>query len=128
MSDLSRADLKKKIQAILKDADLEKTSAKKVRQELEDEMKCDLKDRKDEINDIINDVIDEQEAANGEDESGEEVSPNENYHEMKTSQGPSRLCLKRSGCRNETHDRIIFVQGIAASFQCRVCSRNRASV
>jgi len=44
---LSTADLKKKIADILKDADLETTSAKKVRTQLEEETGSDLSTRKD---------------------------------------------------------------------------------
>jgi len=53
MAELSAAELKSKITAILKDADLETTSAKKVRTELEEDVGKDLTDRKEEINTII---------------------------------------------------------------------------
>lgn len=45
---------------ILKDADLSKTSAKKVRQELETRLGCDLLDRKKEIDGLVMDFINNQ--------------------------------------------------------------------
>ena len=53
MSELSSAELKVKIAAILKEADLETTSAKKVRMQLEEDLKTDLTGRKEEIGKII---------------------------------------------------------------------------
>ncbi len=53
MSDLTSAELKSKIAAILKEADLETTSAKKVRMQLEEDLKADLTGRKEEIGKII---------------------------------------------------------------------------
>jgi len=46
MSDVSKETLKKEIAALLKSADLTKTSAKKIRQELEKKLDTDLDDRK----------------------------------------------------------------------------------
>ena len=63
---LSSAELKKKIAAILKDADLETTSAKKVRTQLEEETGDDLTSRKEEIGKLIQEVMDE----NADDEDG----------------------------------------------------------
>ena len=63
---LSSAELKKKIAAILKDADLETTSAKKVRTQLEEETGSDLTSRKEEIGKLIQEVMDE----NADDEDG----------------------------------------------------------
>lgn len=45
---------------ILKDADLSKTSAKKVRQDLEERLGCDLTDRKKEIDGLVMDFINNQ--------------------------------------------------------------------
>ena len=53
MSELSSEELKNKIAAILKEADLETTSAKKVRMQLEEDLKTDLTGRKEEIGKII---------------------------------------------------------------------------
>ncbi|CAB4055383.1 UAF30 [Lepeophtheirus salmonis] len=69
----SRSELKKKVTEILKDADLESTSAKKVRKQLEDDLDMDLTDRKEEVNDIIQEVMDENEE-DEEDEGGKQSS------------------------------------------------------
>ena len=69
---LSTEDLKKRISDILKDADLETTSAKKVRTQLEEE---DLSSRKEEIGRIIQEVMDENADDNEEEE--DEVDENE---------------------------------------------------
>ena len=65
---LTTADLKKRIADILKDADLETTSAKKVRTQLEEDTGSDLSSRKEEIGRIIQEVMDET----ADDESGDE--------------------------------------------------------
>ena len=65
---LTTADLKKRIADILKDADLETTSAKKVRTQLEEDAGSDLSSRKEEIGRIIQEVMDET----ADDESGDE--------------------------------------------------------
>lgn len=53
MADISKADLKKEIAAILKDADLTTMSAKKVREEIEDKLDCDLSSRKKEVDSLV---------------------------------------------------------------------------
>ena len=53
MADLTGPELKAKIAAILKEADLETTSAKKVRMQLEEDLKADLTSRKEEIGKLI---------------------------------------------------------------------------
>ncbi len=53
MANLTGAELKAKIAAILKEADLETTSAKKVRMQLEEDLKADLTGRKEEIGKLI---------------------------------------------------------------------------
>ena len=72
MADTSKADLKKEIQAILKDADLDNTSAKKVRLELQEKLDCDLTDRKKEVDQLVMEVIDEQTQEDDEEEKSEE--------------------------------------------------------
>ena len=69
---LSGADLKKRIAEILKDADLETTSAKKVRMQLEEDTKTDLTSRKEEIGKLIQEVIDDMEDEEEEDEDDDE--------------------------------------------------------
>lgn len=56
---------------ILKDADLSKTSAKKVRQELEEKLQCDLTDRKKEIDGLVMDFINNQSSDEAEESEGE---------------------------------------------------------
>jgi len=46
MSEITKSELKKEIQEILKDADLDNTSAKKVRLQLQEKLDVDLTDRK----------------------------------------------------------------------------------
>ena len=53
MADLTGPELKAKIATILKEADLETTSAKKVRMQLEEDLKADLTSRKEEIGKLI---------------------------------------------------------------------------
>merc|ERR1712117_187675 len=68
---VTSAELRKRITAILKEADLEKTSAKKVRSQLEEDLGGqDLTSRKDEINGIIKQVMDEMDDDDDEDEDG----------------------------------------------------------
>ncbi|XP_076252337.1 upstream activation factor subunit spp27 homolog Non2 [Rhynchophorus ferrugineus] len=57
MADISKEDLRKEIAAILKDADLASTSAKKVRQELEEKLDVKLQSRKKEIDDLVMEFV-----------------------------------------------------------------------
>jgi len=81
MADISKEDLKKEIQEILKDADLDNTSAKKVRLQLQEKLDCDLAERKKEVDQLVMEVIDEQtqedeeDAEDEEEESGSEDEP-----------------------------------------------------
>jgi len=77
MADISKEQLKKEIQDILKDADLDNTSAKKVRLQLQEKLDCDLTDRKKEVDELVMEVIDEttQDDDEEEEESEEEESP-----------------------------------------------------
>ena len=70
--DLTGAELKKRIAEILKDADLETTSAKKVRMQLEEDSKSDLTSRKEEIGKLIQEVIDDMEDDEEEEEDDED--------------------------------------------------------
>ena len=74
---LTSAELKKKIGDILKDADLETTSAKKVRTQLEEDTGSDLSSRKEEIGKLIQAVMDE----NADEEDGEEEEEGEGEEE-----------------------------------------------
>lgn len=52
---------------ILKDADLSKTSARKVRQELERKLDCDLTDRKKEVDELVMEFINDRSDEDSED-------------------------------------------------------------
>lgn len=81
MADISKEDLKKEIQEILKDADLDNTSAKKVRLQLQEKLGCDLTERKKEVDSLVMEVIDEKESQD--DEDGEEEDDEEEEEEEK---------------------------------------------
>merc|ERR1712156_349721 len=84
--DFSTADLKKHIGGILKDVDLETTSAKKVRMQLEKDLDIDLTDRKEEIVKLIQDVINEMED-NDNDDKKEESEDEKPEKKSKKSKG-----------------------------------------
>lgn len=48
------------ISAILKDADLATTSAKKVRQQIEEKLECDLTERRKEIDELVMDCLEKK--------------------------------------------------------------------
>ena len=81
---LTGAELKRRIAEFLKDADLETTSAKKVRMQLEEDTKLDLTSRKEEIGKLIQEVIDDMEDEEEDEEeeekpkNGDVRSPNKN--------------------------------------------------
>ncbi|KAH8268789.1 hypothetical protein KR018_006647 [Drosophila ironensis] len=60
MSDISSEDLRREIQAVLKDADLSAISAKRVREQVEGKLNCSLLNRKKEFDKIVMEVINEQ--------------------------------------------------------------------
>jgi len=69
---VDKAKLRKTITAILEDADLDTVSAKKVRQQVEAQLKVDLTDRKKEVDDLVMEIVEEKQEANkSEDESDE---------------------------------------------------------
>ena len=81
--DVSQAELKKEIQAILKKvADLDNSSAKKVRLELQEKLDCDLTERKKEVDQLVMEVIDEQtQEDDEEEEDGSEEEEEEEEEE-----------------------------------------------
>eukprot|EP00092_Neocalanus_flemingeri_P037255 GFUD01040574.1.p2 GENE.GFUD01040574.1~~GFUD01040574.1.p2 ORF type:complete len:282 (-),score=127.91 GFUD01040574.1:1925-2770(-) len=81
MAEISKADLKKEIQLILKDADLDNTSAKKVRLQLQEKLDVDLTERKKEVDQLVMEVIDEQTQDDGEEEEEEEDEEEEEEDE-----------------------------------------------
>ncbi|XP_045608170.1 uncharacterized protein Non2 isoform X2 [Procambarus clarkii] len=75
MAQISRETLKMEISAILKGADLETLSAKKVRQQLEQQLGVDLSDRKKEIDSIIMADVEDQVNSHSDEEVSEEEVP-----------------------------------------------------
>jgi len=89
---LTSAELKERIAEILKDADLETTSAKKVRTQLEEALGTDLTSRKEEIGKLIQEVMDEnadeaedkeEDKEDEEDEEEEEEIPKKKFKREK---------------------------------------------
>ncbi|EDX08979.1 GD13706 [Drosophila simulans] len=68
MSDISSEDLRREIQAVLKDADLATISAKRVREQVEGKLNCSLLSRKKEFDKIVMEVINEQQDEEDEDD------------------------------------------------------------
>lgn len=75
MADLSRDKLKEEVSVILKGADLETLSAKKVRKQLEEKLGCDLTDRKKEIDALIMADVEDQVNSHSEEDGSEEEAP-----------------------------------------------------
>lgn len=75
MADISRDALKEEVSAILKGADLETLSAKKVRKQLEDKLGCDLSERKKEIDALIMADVEDQVNSHSEEEASEDEAP-----------------------------------------------------
>ncbi|XP_039298621.1 upstream activation factor subunit spp27 [Nilaparvata lugens] len=53
MAKISKEDLKKEITALLEDADLKTITSKKIRQQLEEKLDCDLTSRKKEVDELV---------------------------------------------------------------------------
>ncbi|XP_030372670.1 upstream activation factor subunit spp27 [Scaptodrosophila lebanonensis] len=68
MSDVSTDDLRREIQAVLKDADLATISAKRVREQVESKLNCSLLSRKKQFDAIVMEVINEQQQDDDEDD------------------------------------------------------------
>lgn len=81
--DITKEQLKKEIQDILKDADLDNTSAKKVRMQLQEKLDCDLTDRKKEVDELVMEVIDEQTQDDEEEEEEAQEEESESEEERK---------------------------------------------
>lgn len=92
-SAFSKDQLRKEINAILKDADLEKTSAKEVRLQLQDKLKVDFTSRKKELDKLImaavNAMQDSEEDEDEEEKDGEEPQDDESDYERNTSKRTS---------------------------------------
>lgn len=72
MADPTKDELRKEIAEILKDANLEETAAKKVRLQLEANLKCDLSARKKEVDDLVMEYVNAQDESGDDDEEDEE--------------------------------------------------------
>ncbi|KAK9879904.1 hypothetical protein WA026_008405 [Henosepilachna vigintioctopunctata] len=83
MADISKENLRKEIAAILKDADLSLTSAKKVRQELEEKLDCNLQSRKKEIDALVMQFVESKnkDVKEDDDDEGEEEAEDEEEDE-----------------------------------------------
>ncbi|XP_050070747.1 uncharacterized protein LOC126558731 [Anopheles maculipalpis] len=68
----TKAELKAEISKILKDANLEETAAKKVRLQLEQNLKCDLSNRKKEVDDLVMEYVNSQASSDEEEEEDDE--------------------------------------------------------
>ncbi|XP_030757735.1 upstream activation factor subunit spp27 [Sitophilus oryzae] len=96
MADISKEDLRKEIAAILKDADLASTSAKKVRQELEEKLDVKLQARKKEIDDLVMEFVsskkeDKKKKKNdSEDDGGEDEEEEEEEEEEEDSESDKK--------------------------------------
>ncbi|XP_057657241.1 uncharacterized protein LOC130894420 [Diorhabda carinulata] len=81
MADISKEDLRKEIAAILKDADLSSTSAKKVRQELEEKLSANLQSRKKEIDDLVMEFVSSKQEKKGKGKKGDSEEEDEEEEE-----------------------------------------------
>lgn len=93
MPEPTKDELRKEIAAILKDANLEETAAKKVRLQLEDNLKCDLSQRKKEVDDLVMEYV------NAQDESEEEEEQDEEEEEKSESEESEDEAPKKKGKR-----------------------------
>ncbi|XP_063703926.1 uncharacterized protein LOC134833522 [Culicoides brevitarsis] len=97
----SRETLKKEIHAILKDADLSKTSARKVRQELEEKLDCDLTDRKKLVDELVMEFINDR----SDDEDDDDESEDESEDEKPAKRpAPSKKAAPKKKRRDDSDD------------------------
>jgi len=106
-SEISKAELKKEIQDILKDADLDNTSAKKVRLQLQEKLDVDLTERKKEVDQLVMEVIDEQTHDDGEEEEDEDEEEEEEDSpppKKKSTSKPRKRAASDSGSDYESEE------------------------
>lgn len=94
MSEPTKDALRKEIAAILKDANLEETAAKKVRLQLEANLKCDLSGRKKEVDDLVMEYV------NAQDESGEEEEEDDEEEE----EAPKKQSKKKQDSEDDEEE------------------------
>uniref|UniRef100_A0A1Q3EX02 Putative rna polymerase i transcription factor uaf n=1 Tax=Culex tarsalis TaxID=7177 RepID=A0A1Q3EX02_CULTA len=90
MPEPTKDELRKEIAAILKDANLEETAAKKVRLQLEDNLKCDLSQRKKEVDDLVMEYVNAQDESGEEDEQDEEAEDKSEEEEESEDEAPKK--------------------------------------
>lgn len=88
MPEPTKDELRKEIATILKDANLEETAAKKVRLQLEANLKCDLSGRKKEVDDLVMEYVNAQDES-GEDEEEDDDEEEEDESPKKNSKKPA---------------------------------------
>ncbi|XP_031633000.1 upstream activation factor subunit spp27 [Contarinia nasturtii] len=100
MAEISKETLRKEISAILKNADLEKTSSKKVRLSLENKFSCDFTNRRKEIDSMVMDCVDSM-------QNDEESHESSSEEEEKKKSPPKKVSKKRkadSDASSENND------------------------
>ncbi|RZF33033.1 hypothetical protein LSTR_LSTR015417 [Laodelphax striatellus] len=107
MAKISKEELKKEITAILEDADLKSITSKKMRQQLEEKLDCDLTSRKKEVDELVlqclnnkkkkgskNGKGDDDDEGEGEDDEEEEEEEEEEEDEEEEEEKPKRAAKK----------------------------------
>ncbi|KAK7476452.1 hypothetical protein BaRGS_00032287 [Batillaria attramentaria] len=86
MTDIAKESLQRSIKAILKDADLDSLSAKKIRKMLEAEYKADFTDRKEEIDKLVMAIITSNEnGSDAEEDTKEKVKNGHSESDVNTA-------------------------------------------
>jgi len=122
MSEISKADLKKEIQEILKDADLDNTSAKKVRLQLQEKLDVDLTERKKEVDQLVMEVIDEQTQDDGDEEEEEDEEDEEDDEEApppkkKAAPKPKKRAASVSGSEEDGSEEEVPSDGGGSDYE-----------
>ncbi|EEB13661.1 46 kDa FK506-binding nuclear protein, putative [Pediculus humanus corporis] len=119
MADVPKDKLRKEITAILKNADLTKMSAKKVRQQLEEKLEVDLTDQKKVVDDLVMEFLKETTSGNkkskktesenededdGEEENGGDDDDDEDYDDEEAEKDKHKDRKKRPHKNNKGSD------------------------
>jgi upstream activation factor subunit UAF30 len=102
MASITTEQLKKEIHDILEGADLSTTSSKKVRQQLEEKLKCDLTKRKSEIDGLIMDYVNSNKQSSDEDDESDEDSEPSEKKGKRSSSGKKPSAKKRKSDSSES--------------------------
>ncbi|XP_055588022.1 uncharacterized protein LOC129740390 [Uranotaenia lowii] len=103
MPEPTKDELRAEIAVILKDANLEETAAKKVRLQLEANLKCDLSGRKKEVDDLVMDYVNAQDESEQEEED-EEEDEEEEEEEEKPKKNAKNSSKKRAADSEDEDD------------------------